>query len=105
MIVVSNTSPLTNLAAIGEFDLLQALFGELHIAESVWNELNAFRKPWPGAEEVQDAEWVHRHMVRNLLLAKALRRDLDRGEAESIVLALVPCPISSMLNFGNFDSD
>ncbi len=26
MIVVSNTSPLTNLAAIGQFDLLQSLY-------------------------------------------------------------------------------
>jgi predicted nucleic acid-binding protein len=31
MIVVSNTSPLTNLAAIGAFDLLRQLFCEIHI--------------------------------------------------------------------------
>jgi hypothetical protein len=31
MIVVSNTSPLTNLAAIGQFGLLQSLYAELHI--------------------------------------------------------------------------
>lgn len=31
MIVVSNTSPLTNLAAIGQFDLLRRLYTELHI--------------------------------------------------------------------------
>lgn len=41
MIVVSNTSPLTNLAAIGQFALLQKLYANIHIAEGVWNELNA----------------------------------------------------------------
>jgi uncharacterized protein len=88
MIVVSNTSPLTNLAAIGQFELLQRLFEDLHIAECVWNELNAFNTRWPGAEEVGAAQWVHRHAVGDELLVKALRRDIDRGEAESIVLAL-----------------
>jgi uncharacterized protein len=39
MIVVSNTSPLTNLAAIGHFELLRKLFGEIHIAHGVWEEL------------------------------------------------------------------
>ncbi len=41
MIVVSNTSPLTNLAAIGQFELLHQLYGEITIAEGVWAELNA----------------------------------------------------------------
>jgi uncharacterized protein len=88
MVVVSNTSPLTNLAAIGQFELLHHLFGELHIAESVWKELNAFDRKWPGADEVAASQWVRRHMVRDKLLVKALQRDLDIGEAESIVLAL-----------------
>lgn len=33
MIVVSNTSPLTNLAAIGQFGLLQRLYGEIIISD------------------------------------------------------------------------
>jgi predicted nucleic acid-binding protein len=41
MIVVSNTSPLTNLAAIGQFDVLQQLYGEIHIATGMWAELGA----------------------------------------------------------------
>ena len=41
MIVVCNTSPLTNLAAIGQFDLLRRLYGQIHIAQGVWEELNA----------------------------------------------------------------
>lgn len=33
MIIVSNTSPLTNLAAIGRFSLLEQLYGQLHIPD------------------------------------------------------------------------
>ena len=88
MIVVSNTSPLTNLAAVGQFDLLKHLFGSLHIAEGVWTELNADGKCWPGSEEVAAADWIDRHTVRNQDLVTALQRDLQQGEAETIALAL-----------------
>jgi hypothetical protein len=47
MIVVCNTSPLTNLAVIGQFPLLHQLYGRLHIAEGVWDELNARGQHWP----------------------------------------------------------
>jgi hypothetical protein len=52
MIVVSNTSPLTNLAAIGQFDLLRNLYDEIHIAQAVWEELNARGQHWPRRDEV-----------------------------------------------------
>lgn len=85
--VVSNTSPLTNLAAIGQFDLLRQLYAELHIVDGVWNELNAKGKRWPGADDVVAANWIKRHNVQNRSLVEALTSDLDLGEAESIALA------------------
>ncbi len=88
MIIVSNTSPLTNLAAIGQFTLLHQLYGQLHIAEGVWGELNAGGKSWPGRDEVAAASWIERHKVANHPLVQTLRRDLDRGEAETIALAV-----------------
>lgn len=88
MIVVSNTSPLTNLAAIGQFNLLRSLYSSLHISEGVRNELNAHGERWPGYEEVAAAEWIQLHAVSNDFLVRALCRDLDRGESESIALAL-----------------
>jgi predicted nucleic acid-binding protein len=88
MIVVSDTSPLTNLAAIGQFDLLHQLYGQVHIPEGVWHELSAEGKRWPGRDEVAAAGWVERRTVLNESLVMALRRDLDRGEAETIALAL-----------------
>lgn len=88
MIVVSNTSPLTNLAAIGQFQLLSILYGNLKISEGVWSELNHSGKQYPGSREVAAATWISRHRVKNQTLVTALRRDLDQGEAESIALAV-----------------
>ncbi len=55
MIVVSNTSPLTNLSEIGQFGLLHDLYEQVHIAEGVWAELNAGGRHWPGRGEVAQA--------------------------------------------------
>jgi uncharacterized protein len=88
VIVVSNTPSLTNLAAIGQFNLLHNLFVRVEIADGVWAELNAMSKPWPGRDETAAAAWIYRHTVQNQALINALQQDLDRGEAESIALAL-----------------
>jgi predicted nucleic acid-binding protein len=52
MIVVSNTSPLTNLAAIGQLGLMPLLFEQIHIPGAVWQELRAGDVVWPGRKEV-----------------------------------------------------
>lgn len=88
MIVVSNTSPITSLAAIGHFELLRELFGQVHIAQAVWHELNHGGRRHPGSHEVENAAWVDRHEVENRMLVTILRRDLDRGEAETLALAV-----------------
>lgn len=88
MIVVADTSPLTNLAAIGELRLLPALFGRIETPSGVTGELGAGGVVWPGRAEVESAPWMERHEVRNRHLVLALRRDLGVGEAEAIALAL-----------------
>ena len=85
---VSNTSPLTNLAAIGHFDLLRQLYGGLLVAEAVWAELNAGGRAWPGRDEVAAADWIERRAAQNRPLVTALRERLDPGEAETIALAV-----------------
>jgi hypothetical protein len=87
VIVVSNTSPLTSLAAIGQFHLLQALYGQIHIAAAVWDELNAGGMSWPGRDEVARSEWIRRHALEDSALLRALETDLDRGEVETLALA------------------
>ena len=88
LIVVSNTSPLTNLAAIGRFDLLRKVLGHLHVSRAVAAELTAGGRNWPGALEVSRSPWIEVHTVQNRYTVDALRLELDAGEAETIALAL-----------------
>ena len=83
MVVISNTSPLTNLAAVGQFYLLHQLYGRLWIAEAVWQELNAGGQSWPGRDEVAGAVWITRQAATNRPLVTTLREHLDHGEAET----------------------
>lgn len=85
--VVSNTSPITNLAAAGQFNLLEDLFGEIFIAAGVWEELNAGERH-PGSREVEASVHFHHRAVQAAPLVTALSRDLDRGEAQTPALAI-----------------
>lgn len=88
MIVVSDASPLINLAWVGGIDLLKALYGELLIPPSVWHEVAIQGVDQPGASEIRKAEWIHVEQVANADFVKLLRQDLDAGEAEAIALAI-----------------
>jgi predicted nucleic acid-binding protein len=54
VIVVINTCPLTNLASIGQVDLLQRLYQQVAIAEGVCSELNAYGKRRPAGFYLRD---------------------------------------------------
>jgi hypothetical protein len=86
--VVSNTSPLMNLAIIGRLDLLRQIYGTIHIPEAVWSELTIQGKGKPGSEAIASAAWIQKHAVQNRHLVIALRQQLDAGESEAIALAL-----------------
>jgi predicted nucleic acid-binding protein len=88
MKVVSNTSPIINLAWIGQLELLRELYGVIHIPEAVWHEIVAQGAGQPGAKEVSSADWIKVCAVENKHLVLALHQDLDAGEAEAIALAL-----------------
>lgn len=61
--VVSNTSPIINLAAIGQLDLLRALYDEVLIPDAVYREIARFEEQ-PGAEAVQSMDWITCRLVR-----------------------------------------
>lgn len=87
--VVSNTSPIINLAAIGHLDLLRELYGTLTIPDAVYDEIVVRGRGQPGADEVQQFSWFVRQSVSNrALVVQLMGSGLDVGEAEAIVLAL-----------------
>lgn len=88
MIVVSNTTPLIALAVIERFDLLQVLFGEIQIAQAVYEEAVVAGHEEGGAKrEVSSASWIKTVSVTDHLAVEVLLDELDLGEAETIVLA------------------
>lgn len=91
MIVVSDTSPITNLAAIGQLDLLEKLYTSIIIPQAVYNEMVAVGKVVPGAWEVQTFFWIQIQAVTNaqsVVDIQTSQDNIDLGEAEAIVLSL-----------------
>ncbi len=88
MIVVSDTSPINNLAAIRQLHLLHQLYGIVIIPEAVYRELTDNSFPVAGSTEVQTLDWIQTRTIRDHTLAEALSNELDLGEAEAIALAV-----------------
>src|SRR5690606_37408666 len=86
--VVSDTSPIVNLAAIGHLHLLRDLFGALTIPEAVYREIAVEGAGRPGAEEVEAANWITTRPVRSPRLVRAFEADVHVGEPEALALAL-----------------
>lgn len=88
MIVISDASPLINLAIIGKLDLLPALFGKVVIPQKVFEEIVVQGSEMPGADAVRMASWIEVRPSSNRMLVQALQTQVDPGEAEAIALAL-----------------
>jgi uncharacterized protein len=88
MIVVSDTSPIINLAVIGRLDILPALFGKIVVPLKVFEEITVQGADMPGADEVQKSSWVEVRKCSNTTFIQALQFQVDAGEAEDIALAL-----------------
>ena len=80
MIVVSDTSSILNLAAVGQLELLSRLYGQVVIPPEVARELrrNGF---------AQNPIWLVAVQPSNSLHIAALLSVVDAGEAEAIALA------------------
>lgn len=90
MIVISDTSAITNLAAIDQLKLLPLLYGQVIIPEAVYRELVDIDPPAPGSVEVQTATWLEVKLIANREVVERLQSEvrLDPGESEAIALAL-----------------
>ncbi|MDN7025674.1 DUF3368 domain-containing protein [Methanoculleus sp. FWC-SCC1] len=87
MDVVSNSTPLIALAKIQKLNLLKHFFGTVSIPQEVYDEVVTRGGPLYGADEVSQASWIRVVSVENRTAVDALSLNLDRGEAEAIVLA------------------
>jgi predicted nucleic acid-binding protein len=88
MIVVSNTSPLSNLAAIGRLELLQQIYGRILIPPAVYQEIIDSGETDPATLAIQTLDWIECKSITNQSLLQKLQINLDPGEAEAITLAV-----------------
>jgi len=88
MIVVSDTSCISNLLFINELDLLQKIYSKKFIPLAVYNEILALEKSGKDLNYLKSREWilVEKDFTRNISLLPP--KNIDAGEAEAIDLAI-----------------
>lgn len=90
MPVVSNTSPILNLAIVNQLERLRQQFSNIQIPNAVLDELR-IEEERPGSQAIRIAVasgWIQVHRVQNTALVQLLQQTLDRGESEAIALAI-----------------
>jgi len=85
MIVVSDTSPITNLIKIDRLELLRDVFDEIVVPLEVFEELCLLPEQ---AAVLSKVDWIRIESPGNIPLFQTLLVNLDSGEAASIVVAL-----------------
>lgn len=85
MIVISDTSVISNLIQLGHISLLKQLFGQVIIPEAVFNELSKISNQ---IEILNEFDWVEIITITKIELFQELEKSLDQGESEAITLAI-----------------
>ena len=88
MLVVSNTSPLINLASVGQTGLLTKLFGSVTAPEMVRLEMESLRVRATRFAAVEISSIASFVPVKDRSNVALLSLHLDPGEAEAIALAV-----------------
>jgi uncharacterized protein len=85
MIIISDTSPITNLIQIEQIHLIRAIFTQIIIPASVYDELCVIKTQ---RDILKNADWIRVLPAKDTDLVKTLEDELDKGEAEAIALAI-----------------
>ena len=85
MIIISDTSPISNLLQIGEIDILRAVFDRVMIPPSVYREICEVDQ---NRRALSNLDWIETRKVTDTALRDKLSQTLDPGEAEAIALAI-----------------
>ena len=87
-LVVSDTSPLLNLALIDRLDLVREQFSTITVPERVWDELLDGEAGVDALRSIHDAGVLDIVSVNDSSLFVEFRRDLDVGEAAALAHAI-----------------
>lgn len=87
-VIVSDTSPISNLFKIKRLDLLRLVFGKIIVPNAVMDELLELEKRGIDLSEITNADWIETAEVENFLAVQNLMGSMiDLGESEAIILA------------------
>ncbi len=87
MIVVSDTTPISELTKVGHLNLLHDLFGQVVITKEVYSELTTGNHP--ATRIVPQVNWLEIREVADSQQIRVLQlqSNLDLGEVSAILLA------------------
>jgi len=85
MIVVSDTSAISNLLRIGEVDLLKLTFGRVIIPKAVYDEICRIDSH---RTALKNLDWIELLEISETSFRDSLLQRVDIGEAEAIALAV-----------------
>jgi predicted nucleic acid-binding protein len=100
-LVVSNSTPLVYLAALGDFDFLRVLFDEITIPCAVYEEVAIAGARFPAGRAVLEAheKWINVREIGNPSVSVALQNGgLHAGESEAIALAAQIQPFALLMD-------
>lgn len=86
MLVISDTTALTNLYQIRLLLIMKHLYGEVLIPEGVYEELEAIPEQ---KEFIDNNNWIKVYKLSDRQIYDELIKVLDHGEAEAISLAIM----------------
>lgn len=85
MIVISDTTTITNLIHVNKLELLKKLYEEIIIPTEVYNELLKL----PNQKTIlMNQDWIKKENITDINLYEKLAENLDKGEAEAITIAI-----------------
>jgi predicted nucleic acid-binding protein len=87
MIVVSDTSAISNLIVIDKLEILESVFKKILIPEKVYEEILGLKSFGFDLIKFESSEFIFKCEVTEKNLVNSLSSRLDLGEAEAITLA------------------
>jgi len=87
VIIVSDTTPLSELAKVGQLNLLRDIFGKVIIPIEVYNEVTTGTHP--AVNLVKSANWIEIIAINNVEQLSNLKKatNLGAGECAAMILA------------------
>lgn len=87
MIVVSDTSAISNLIVIDKLEILESVFKKILIPTKVYEEILELKNFNFDLVKFESSKFIVKHEVKEKGLVNSLSSRLDLGEAEAITLA------------------